>query len=332
MSVMHSSLRSLVSTWSCLALGVCVALCLHQKARGQETPQDTDARTGEAQAETDDADSSQHTPTAEDMLKSLRRSRPLNEVIVPESGVWSGDGSPQRKLWPEGWAIVERSGHLTRDEEWWAFAFTGDEDTPKMRLLPNANLEVMVRTAVHATTPIEFIISGQTTVYDNRNYLLVRSVMRDNTAAEPDVTGRVNIPGEPKVATNGSVESVLNVLKEQAPDSGIMDPRTRSRAGQAASAARPLQPDGSNVINRPARVVRRGHLYQLIFESDHPDNPEPPLTMLPNQHMLRMINETEAHNLGVVFVVSGEVTQFQGENFILVRSATRRLESANFSK
>ncbi len=289
----------------------------------------------ELQETAEQTEASLASPTAEDMLKALRRSRPINEVIVPESGLWSGDGSPRRKLWPEGWAVVDRSGRLTRDKKdkkWWAFVFHPDEGDRPIRLIPNANLEVLVRTAVHDTNPVNFVISGQATVYEDRNYLLVRSVMRDRTT--PVAPSRANAPATAAstVATDAPAEDVLNVLKGATSETDPMDTRTRVAVPEAASAARPLRPDGASVINRPARVARRGSLYQLVFESDHPDSPEPPLTMLPNQHMLRMVQATKTQNLGVVFTVSGEITQFQGENFVLVRAATRRLDSANFRK
>lgn len=316
-----------LSFWSCCACMAVFVLTAGRAAVGQDALGEHELQGTAEQTETSLA-----SPTAEDMLKALRRSRPMNAVIVPESGVWSGDGSPRRKLWPEGWAVVDRSGRLTRDREWWAFAFYPDEGDLPIRLIPNANLEVLVRTAVHATNPVNFVISGQATVYKDRNYLLVRSVMRDRTTRV--APSRVNIPATAAnmVATDAPAEDVLNVLKNETSETDPMDTRTRLAAPEAASAVRPLRPDGANVINRPARVARRGSLYQLVFESDHPDNPEPPLTMLPNQHMLRMVNATNTKNLGVVFIVSGEITQFQGENFILVRAATRRLDSGNFRK
>jgi len=324
---MGRSYRRFVSSWLCWACMAVFVFTADRTTLGQDPGGESEAQETAEQAETSAA-----SPTAEDMLKALRRSRPVNEVIIPESGVWSGDGSPRRKLWPEGWAVVDRSGRLTRDDKWWAFAFEPDEGDPPVRLIPNANLEVMVRTAIHATNPVTFVMSGQSTVFGDRNYLLVRSVMREReTGAAPSPVD-APAPAAKTVSTDAPVEDVLSVLKSETSETDPMDTRTRIAAVDAASAAKPLRPDGANVINRPARAVRNGSLYQLVFESDHPDNPEPPLTLLPNQHMSRVIAATEAENLGVVFIVSGEITQFQGENFILVHAATRRLDSGNFHK
>ncbi len=295
-----------------------------------------DAAPGAAQGQAVEGDrTAGEPPTAEDMLKELRRARPINDVISPASGAWSGDAAAKRKLWPEGWALVDRSGFLNREGDWWLFAFDPADGDPPMRLIPNANLEVLVRTATHATSPVRFVISGSTTVYEDRNYLLVRSVTRDRhtppATKHQKHSGAMNHPKP--VSVTASSDDVMNMMQGEMPVSDVMDTR-RERFGSAtvASATRTLQPDGATIINRPARVVRQGSMCRLVFESDHPDSPEPPLTILPNQNMMRMVKLAAADNLGLVFIVSGEVTQFQGENFVLVQASTQRMASGNFRK
>ncbi len=285
---------------------------------------------GQSQDQTVDHEKTTTPPTAEDMLKELRRAHPINDVISPVGGKWSGDAATQRKLWPEGWSVVDRGGFLTRDGDWWLFAFEPDNGDPPIRLIPNANLEVLVRTAVHVTTPVRFVISGLTTVFKDQNYLLVRSVTRDRRAPDPAKQPTPTSTPDPKPESpTTSTDDVLGMMQEQAPETDLLDTRRRL---ETAAATRTLLPDGATVINRPARVVKQGALYRLVFESDHPDSPEPPLTMLPNQNMMRMIHLATNNNLGLVFIVSGEVTQFQGENFVLVQSATQRAASGNFHK
>lgn len=306
-----------------LLWGLWTAPASAQEKEAGETPDQT----------VDRVETTNAPPTAEDMLKELRRAHPINDVISPVGSKWAGDAAAQRKLWPEGWSVVDRSGFLKRDGDWWLFAFEPDNGDPPIRLIPNANLEVLVRTAVHVSTPVKFIISGLTTVFKDRNYLLVRSVTRDRQA--PDLTKQptpATNPDVKPVPTTASTDDVLGMMQDQAPETDLLDTRGRLGVPEAASATRTLLPDGATVINRPARVVRQGALYRLVFESDHPDNPEPPLTMLPNQNMMRMTRLATTDNLGLVFIVSGEVTQFQGENFVLVQSATQRMASGNFHK
>jgi len=48
--------------------------------------------------------------------------------------------------------------------------------------------------------------------------------------------------------------------------------------------------------------------------------------------MERMLKAVADNNYGQVFRVSGDVTQFEGRNYILVRSAPRQADTANFRK
>jgi len=271
-------------------------------------------------------ESSADAPTAEELLKSLRAHRAGRDVLSPTSGPWSGARHGKRTLWPEGWAVVDIGGYLRRDGSWWTFAPDAPEELDPIRLLPNATLEVMVRTATNASGPVRFNVSGQTTVYEDRNYLLLHSLARDRNTPPPNQSDDT----EP-VATDGSVEDVMGVLQEQG-DDDLLDTRPEEEASARGASLRPLLPDGAAIISRPARVVRIGKRYDLVFESDHPDNPEPPLTLLPNLNMERMLEAVRGDNHGQVFRVSGDVTQFLGRNYILVRSAPQRVDTDNFRK
>jgi len=277
-----------------------------------------DSRTPEAQA----------SPTAEELLKELRKDRTGHEIIPPGSGPWDAAKAHGKNLWPEGWALVDVGGHLERDGSWWVFASDSDHNVQKVRLLPNATLEVLVRTATNAPSPIRFIVSGRTTVFHQRNYLLLQSVARDRRAA-PAPPPKANAK---PVATDADVADVLGALQKAQVGKDVLDTRPVEDAQHTGTRLRPLLPDGAAIISRPARVVKLGPRYDLVFESDDPDNPEPPLTMLPNLDMERMLKAVADNNYGQVFRVSGDVTQFEGRNYILVRSAPRQADTANFRK
>jgi len=279
-------------------------------------------------ASDDQTPEAQASPTAEELLKALRKDRAGREIIPPGSGPWDAAQAHGKNLWPEGWALVDVGGHLERDGSWWVFAPDSDRDMQKVRLLPNATLEVLVRTATNAPSPIRFIVSGRTTVFHQRNYLLLQSVARDRDASPAPPPKADTHP----VATDAAVADVLGALQKEQVDTDLLDTRPVDAAGNTAGLLRPLLPDGAAIISRPARVVKLGPRFDLAFESDHPDNPEPPLTMLPNLDMERMLQAIADHNYGQVFRVSGDVTQFEGRNYILVRSAPRQADTANFHK
>ena len=54
--------------------------------------------------------------------------------------------------------------------------------------------------------------------------------------------------------------------------------------------------------------------------------------VLPNQVMEGMVKLSERGASGLVFVVSGDVTAYRGENYVLTRMAVRRSEMGNLSK
>jgi len=284
-------------------------------------------------------DDRQNQPTAEDILKALQRKRPANAVIPPASAATRDHQVPRatvverRALLPEGVSIVSRSGRLAREGQWWTFVFDpADDGQTPLRLLPNAPLEQAVRTLTGAPSPMGFVVSGEVTVFQGENYLLVRSAMRTVTtdAAAP-------LPPEPssRPASDAPAEDVLDVLRMQQPREAMLPVGGASSDDlfpHAGSASRTLALEGTPLVNRPGRLIRRGPWWTLVSESDHPEFPEPPLKLLPSQGVEMMVRESERGNNGLVFVVSGEITLFAGENFLLPRSVTRRVDTGNLRR
>ena len=295
-------------------------------------------------------------PTAEDILKALQRQRPINEVIPP-AGTGEGEPGPQRRdLLPEGSAIVSRSGGLGRDGPWWTFVSDPAEGEPSAKLLPNASLEVMVRTAGGVASPIRFVVSGEVSVFEGENYLLLRVVRRAIGAVEraapqeppgvgegslsaretPDhkPTGQEETMGEGSAA-DAPVEDVVALLKRQQPKEGVMpvvSPLSDDRSAEDATIARTLIPEGAPLVSRPGRLLRQGDWWTLVFESDHPDHPESPMKLLPNKSVELMLRASQHGSSGLVFLVSGEATVFQGENYLLSRVAMQRVDTGNLRR
>jgi hypothetical protein len=70
----------------------------------------------------------------------------------------------------------------------------------------------------------------------------------------------------------------------------------------------------------------------FVFESDHPDYPEPPMQLLPNKNVELMVASSNRGTTGLVFVVSGEVTVFDSKNHLLPRLARRTAYTANLRR
>jgi hypothetical protein len=91
-------------------------------------------------------------------------------------------------------------------------------------------------------------------------------------------------------------------------------------------------PDGYLLVDRAGRMVHDGEWWTFVFESDSPVYQEPPMKLLPNRMLERMIYETQGASGNIVFVVSGEVTDFQNENYLLLRKLLRRRDLGNIQK
>ena len=137
-----------------------------------------------------------------------------------------------------------------------------------------------------------------------------------------------------------SAEDVLREFQKDRPKAQPLLPKAAEGApaapegGAAAGGVRPRWPDGYMLVDRTGRLTREGPWWLISFVADNnPDNaPEPPLRVLPNQMLERMVRESEEGTKSVDFVVSGEVTYFMGENYLLVRKLLRWRDMGNLSK
>ena len=293
-------------------------------------------------------DASVHT-TAEDVLKALQKLRPPNEPISPASAAGQSPAERRHLLWPEGSRLVSRPGRLGRDDRWWTLLLLDNQGETPLRLLPNATLEAVVRSAGQAG-PREFVASGEMTVFKGENYLLLRFAMRAAApVSEPappveSARGGEGGPGE-SGAGAASAEEVLELLSRQRPAQEVMSVNI-SGAGEPATGdltmdayprripggGPPALSDGSPLIARPGRLVRDGDWWTFVFESDDEGYPEPPMKLLPNQHVELMAEVLARGAKGLVFTVSGEVTAFGGENYLLPRTVMRRVDMGNLRK
>lgn len=282
-------------------------------------------------------------PTAEELLRTLREKRPNNPVIASAMLPREDKSTLDSRLYPEGYAIVEQSGVLTRDGDWWAFepdpANRGDSP---IRLLANQQLEVMKLTAHAAQGQAKFMVSGEMTVFENQNYLLIHRAVLERSS--PSETRTPNQPKPPAAApekkkpgsNEQSIERVIESIRLLRPPVESLAPQVLSSptdpSNDGASFNPSVLPEGTVVVRRPGRIVRRRNSWFFVFESDHSDYPEPPIVLHPNQTVELMIKTSEQGAKGLVFLVTGDVTLFQNRNYLLPRVAIRRIDSGNLTK
>ena len=167
---------------------------------------------------------------------------------------------------------------------------------------------------------------------------------------------------KPEVAWDADAEEVLARMKQLAPDMPALvqaerDPAVSSSPRRAAA---PLL-EGSSLIARTGRLIggsfgrepfggepfggelrveplraeslsRDGTDWYLAFDADHLDQAEAGFRLLPNAVLEFMIQSNDGIAGGSVFVVSGEITEFEGRNYLLARTAIRPLQTDNLRR
>ena len=79
------------------------------------------------------------------------------------------------------------------------------------------------------------------------------------------------------------------------------------------------------VVNRLARLRPAEAAFPLVtFEADNTLR-EPPLPVLPNEHLQRMETLSDGGAAaGVIFHVTGEIHQYRGRQYLLLRNVLRK--------
>jgi hypothetical protein len=140
-------------------------------------------------------DSTAPEPSAEEILAELMKQKPLKSVVLPEnvqevtmttapadkqSPETDAEQKKRGPRWPEETLLINRPGRLVPGESGWLLTFEDQGANPSdqpIRLLPNRLLESAVAASAGGTRGVVFIVSGEVTVHDRTNYLLLRKVL-----------------------------------------------------------------------------------------------------------------------------------------------------------
>jgi hypothetical protein len=143
----------------------------------------------------------------------------------------------------------------------------------------------------------------------------------------------------PRTPAQPSAEDIIRQFQQELPaavpvlPTGEDDEITiRADSEDAALGARPRLPDGYMLNDRTGRLGQEGEWWIFIFEADNPSYPEPPMKLLPCQTLERMVRESRGGLDPVIFIVSGEITDFRGENYLLPRKVLRKRDLGNLRK
>ncbi|TVQ54894.1 MAG: hypothetical protein EA377_04575 [Phycisphaerales bacterium] len=249
------------------------------------------------------------------------------EPTLPPAGA-HGDQSevhaPQRMLLREGSVATQVRGRVTQSEMTgrWHFEIDApDSELPvySLILLPNIYLGEMQQVLTGAGgQEIIFEITGEITVYDQENYLLVHAPPRVISHATPRAQDR-DREARPRSDREGqrSAEELMREMRERA---GETARRPEIEAGTMAHDER-LVPEGTLVLYRRVRLARgAGGAWRVVFEADASGQSDPPMTLLPCLLLERL--EARARRTGgrEPLLISGRVTSYNGRNYLLPTS------------
>lgn len=90
-----------------------------------------------------------------------------------------------------------------------------------------------------------------------------------------------------------------------------------------------LYPDGYRIVDRPGRLAREGEYYVFAFESRGQAEAELPIRLLPNRLLEDMEIASSGGTSPIVFLISGELTEYHGVNYLLVQKLLTRPNLGN---
>jgi len=160
----------------------------------------------------------------------------------------------------------------------------------------------------------------------------------DEKAPQPPVPDREKSPPpvaddeRPRLPSQPTPEEIIKAFQQDRPVAAPIRSVGSEAATKSAERVASLVREGEFVNDLSGRLAHDGNWWTLVFESDSADAPRPPIRLLPNQLLERMMRETEAASSSVTYIVSGEVTLFESENYLLLRKVLRTRNVSALSK
>jgi len=253
----------------------------------------------------------------------------------------------------EGTMVVDRLCRLwsERNSPWLVLTFEpeqGRDDEPERRVLPCRLMEQM-ETLAARTPGMRFRVSGETTVFKDHAYLLLTKV----TALGPEAQPPPAVEVKPAISTTRPAPAATRPTDQsgQPSSNGLRRALLGEKVGRPVQAV-PVLPDsptspsvaprgpsalpvarGEMVADRLIRIVPdpKGQWSLAAFEADNTLQ-EPPMRLLP----CGMLAKAQAKAAGArpgrmrVLRVSGKVTRYAGNRYLLLRKVIVELNLGQF--
>ncbi len=256
-------------------------------------------------------------------------------------------------LLPEGYMVASRAARIAKQGDWF-IAELGKSadlpDSPPLRVLPNQQLSMLQAILAQSAAPTSFLITGRITEFQGANYILIENIeevitipARDSAPAEPSAATEPPSPATPG-GKEPTAEEVLKQLLERPARRSVALPQltqiipaegpgsttatAESRPG-VAPATGSLLPERALMIDRVGRVVPGEKWWTLVFENRGQQAADKPIRLLPSRLLESAVSLSKGGTQSAVFLVSGEITTYENNNYLLLRKALLRRHGGN---
>ena len=258
-------------------------------------------------------------------------------------------GMPAPTLKREGDYLRMRRGRIVQapDIGYALFVFDSSDDAETaslpLVLVPCQTLQSMEDLVHERGDRFVFTLSGQILQYRGVNYLLP-TMQRPPIAAtsQPAVSNHPRDLATSEVLKKLQTKVKGNVMLEPAPPPSGRNTGRRAtpRLGRQPLGVAPAMPtselkrEGQYIRMRRGRIVPapQGDQILFVFDADSTDMADPPMTLVPCQALESM--EEQVRKLGdrIVFVLSGQVLEYRGANYLLPTMMKLAIRRGNLRK
>lgn len=305
-------------------------------------------------------------PIPLELLKPKRPDAVILPSVPPDEGLAEALRSgglvapvpPVERLLPEGFTLARRPGQFTRDDQGVTFApedVAGTPKIPPLRVLPNRQLALVDRLLDQGADGETFLATGRVTEFLGRNYLLLED-LSSQTSPAPPAPAANGSKSEPKAAppkTEPKAEPAEPGEPGRVPEadeiiSGLLSrgtprpvavppgttPATTNGAGAPGASATEggpaaVLPEGTLIPEFPARLIKSDEGWTIVRESPGDRPTASSYAILPSRLLEVMMSATAGGTRSVVLLVSGQLTEYRGNNYFLVRKVLIRRDQGN---
>jgi hypothetical protein len=273
----------------------------------------------------------------------------------------SSSASLTRKtpLLPEGYVVAARRGRIVQEGSWHVVKLADEEGLPKarpMRILPNQKLALLESVLREVETSPVFVLSGRVTEFQDHNYLLVSVVEVEQMSSSPTTqpTGDRATTTRPTNSTDKlgrtaepTADDIMKRLLEhrrrkalvlpgdmpvaRTRPAGADDNDTEGRGQDAAQKRASSWPEQALLVDVVGRIIPAREGWLFVFDDPGQEAAREPIGLLPNRLLETAIEKSAGGSNSAVFVITGEITSYQGGSYLLLRKLLLRRDLGNFN-